>query len=296
MAENLGEEIFNNPTNTQTENLSDEVVSTDEMETVITKLETENMEVHRHPHHVMHKKKWGEYIVEFFMLFLAVFLGFVAENYREHEAEKKRAKEYVMSMVQDLKSDSAIYETTLARNELSCRMIDTLINMLAEKSSNTGHIYYLARSITVSQDNFKPTTETFEQLKSSGSLRLITNKKVIDSINAYYQALKWFELDNNLQFAKVNDVHSGNSFLFNAVTFQKMFTDKYVNNENTMVGIQEPEGNPPLLSNDTNIINTVMMRYHYLLASLKLNDGVASLAKERVKSLATLLQKEYRFE
>ena len=41
-----------------------------------------NMEVHKHPHHVTHKKKWGEYLLEFLMLFLAVFLGFVAENIR----------------------------------------------------------------------------------------------------------------------------------------------------------------------------------------------------------------------
>ncbi len=50
------------------------------------------MEVHKHPHHVTHKKKWTEYLLEFFMLFLAVFLGFVAENIREHIAEKERGK------------------------------------------------------------------------------------------------------------------------------------------------------------------------------------------------------------
>jgi hypothetical protein len=33
------------------------------------------METH-HPHHVTHKKKWTEYLLEFFMLFLAVFLSF----------------------------------------------------------------------------------------------------------------------------------------------------------------------------------------------------------------------------
>ena len=44
------------------------------------KLEIVNMEVNKHPHHVTHKKKWTEYLLEFFMLFLAVFLGFVAEN------------------------------------------------------------------------------------------------------------------------------------------------------------------------------------------------------------------------
>ncbi len=42
----------------------------------ITDLQTETMEVHKHPHHVTHKKKWGEYLLEFFMLFLAVrFFG-----------------------------------------------------------------------------------------------------------------------------------------------------------------------------------------------------------------------------
>ena len=40
------------------------------------------MEVH-HPHHVTHKKKWSEYLLESFMLFLAVFLGFIAPKISE---------------------------------------------------------------------------------------------------------------------------------------------------------------------------------------------------------------------
>ena len=45
------------------------------------------MELH-HPHQVTHKKKLGEYTLEFLMLFLAVFLGFVAENVRETSVER----------------------------------------------------------------------------------------------------------------------------------------------------------------------------------------------------------------
>jgi len=59
------------------------------------------MEVH-HSHHPTHKKKWTEYLLEFFMLFLAVFLGFVAENIREHSVECSREKQYMQSMVEDL--------------------------------------------------------------------------------------------------------------------------------------------------------------------------------------------------
>src|ERR1043165_8938482 len=60
-------------------------------------LQTESMEVHKHPHHVTHKKKWGEYFLEFLMLFLAVFLGFLAENFREHRVEKERGKQFIES-------------------------------------------------------------------------------------------------------------------------------------------------------------------------------------------------------
>jgi len=35
------------------------------------------MEVHHHTHH---PKKWKEYVSEFFMFFLAVSMGFIAEN------------------------------------------------------------------------------------------------------------------------------------------------------------------------------------------------------------------------
>src|SRR5205085_3996197 len=91
---------------------------------------TEKMEVHKHPHHVTHKKKWGEYLLEFLMLFLAVFLGFLAENLREQTVEHHREKEYVQSLVEDLKSD------TLQANEILIKLnnrsigIDSVITAL----------------------------------------------------------------------------------------------------------------------------------------------------------------------
>jgi hypothetical protein len=48
------------------------------------------MEVHHHPH--VEKKGFKEYCLEFLMIFLAVTLGFFAENIREHIAEKKELR------------------------------------------------------------------------------------------------------------------------------------------------------------------------------------------------------------
>ena len=73
------EEPLESQTNTKSENSLDEILPVEDTETINTNQEIENMEVHKHPHHVTHKKKWGEYVLEFLMLFLAVFLGFLAE-------------------------------------------------------------------------------------------------------------------------------------------------------------------------------------------------------------------------
>jgi hypothetical protein len=58
------------------------------------------MEVHHHAHTA--RKKWNHYFWEFLMLFLAVFCGFLAENWREHYIEKLRVKEYAGALVYDL--------------------------------------------------------------------------------------------------------------------------------------------------------------------------------------------------
>ena len=79
MAENTEEEQLDNSLSPLSENLSDQNNSTSDTDTINTNPQTETMEVHKHPHHVTHKKKWSEYLLEFLMLFLAVFLGFLAE-------------------------------------------------------------------------------------------------------------------------------------------------------------------------------------------------------------------------
>src|ERR1041385_4186057 len=105
MADNINDNALDNPTNAQSRNLSNDITPTNDTETISQNQETKNMEVHKHPHHVTHKKKWGEYLLEFFMLFLAVFLGFIAENVREHQVEREREKELAVSFYNELKSD-----------------------------------------------------------------------------------------------------------------------------------------------------------------------------------------------
>src|SRR6476620_2575759 len=110
MADNTDEEHLHNSTNTQSENLADEIISSKDTESINQNQESKTMEVHHHPDLHHKPKKWKEYFLEFLMIFLAVTMGFFAESFREHLSDRSKEKEYIKSMVEDLETDSAFLE------------------------------------------------------------------------------------------------------------------------------------------------------------------------------------------
>ena len=249
------------------------------------------MEVHHHPN--VEKKNFKEYFLEFLMIFLAVTMGFFAENLREYFKNKGEINSDMQAMTADLQSDVGMYNNYIALNELSDRRIDTLITLLKLDRSNTSEIYFLARFITANNNIYTPDTRTFEQMKSSGALKLIESRRILDSISGYYQSLQFFNSQSDLQRQKVVDVHLVNSQLFDGYTFQHMF----LNVESDMdVDIIKPANNPPLLSNDFNTINKIIMAYHYLYATTQINNKAAIISNQQAHRLIDLLNKEYHLK
>jgi len=141
----------------------------------ITTSDIQNMEVHKHPNHVTHKKKWTEYLLEFFMLFLAVFLGFIAENIRETNVEHEREKEYAGELYKELYADSIAFSKKINARLGKERDCDYLYSYVKDSSLTDlpkkfypayTKVFYLINSFT-----FEPKDGVLSQLKSSGSLR-----------------------------------------------------------------------------------------------------------------------------
>ena len=88
------------------------------------------MEVHHHSHTA--RKKWAHYFREFLMLFLAVFCGFLAEYQLEHKIEKDREKQFMQTMAEDLKSDSAQLNRLIKFRTSRIRELDTLFHLIAQ--------------------------------------------------------------------------------------------------------------------------------------------------------------------
>ncbi|QEC77070.1 hypothetical protein [Mucilaginibacter ginsenosidivorax] len=143
------------------------------------------MEVHHHTH--TDRSKLKHYLFEFFMLFLAVFAGSVAEYELEHINEHSHAKEYMHSMVRDLKSDTADMRTIIDLNNKKVKGLDSVINILSTPNISKPEIIHLHKlSWAMLVSSVMPfSTGTLTQLKYSGSLRLIQNHAITDSIMNY---------------------------------------------------------------------------------------------------------------
>ncbi len=144
------------------------------------------MEVHKHPHHVTHTKKWGEYLLEFFMLFLAVFLGFIAENIREHNVENARAKEYALSLVQDLQNDTTAINVQVKSGNIYIAITDSLLNLSSSRleGRNAAKFSFYTRFMYWTAPLYWNRV-TFEQIKNSGNLRYFKNYKLLEKLTKY---------------------------------------------------------------------------------------------------------------
>ena len=142
----------------------------------------------------MHKAPgggWKHYFFEFLMLFLAVFAGFLAENKREHIVEHQREKKFASRLLSDLRQDSLFFETRIQLLEKRQQAHEQFLKIMTDPAGatdsavNTGFVRILL--LTQTSNDF--TTATYDQMKTSGSLRYIEDDNLTTSLQHYYDVL-----------------------------------------------------------------------------------------------------------
>jgi len=287
MADNTDEEHLDIPTNIQSENLSDVITPTTDTETITQNQETENMEVHHHAHHEG-KKNWKNYFWEFLMLFLAVFCGFLAEYQLEHKIERDREKQYVQSLINDLKADVINIESVQKQNLVVKQTGDSLFLLLTlpDYTNSTNSIYYFGRTYSA-RVFFNMTDGTLRQLTNAGGLRLIKQKNVVESIQEYqylYSELIKLQEMKEIQLLNYREVMCK---VFDVRVFETMVNDDK---------ITRPIGNPALFSQNKELINELLMKAHFVKRNnaqiiTKLNE-----MKQKAINLRVTIKKEYHLE
>lgn len=206
------------------------------------------MEVHKHPHHVTHKKKFGEYLLEFFMLFLAVFLGFIAENVREHLVDSEKVRQYMHTMVENLKYDTTRCGINARKNIASAAVLDSLryeLGMAIDGHASANKLYYdYLRYFFGGGGHAIFNKAALEQMQSSGSLRLIKNDKLVTELLDYYDRhTTASEHSYNTFYASRTNFFQTSKKVFNARYFDPLYTKE------TTFGSQADTASEHFLSN-----------------------------------------------
>lgn len=291
MADNIDEEHLDSPTNTQPDNPLDDISPTTDTETITQNQETENMEVHHHPDLHHKPKKWKEYFLEFLMIFLAVTMGFIAENIREHFVLKKHEKEYMVSLVRDLKNDTA----GLTRSEASVtryvHCADSIFSLFknADFKNTSSNIYYFGRTIAL-RNLWRSNDGTIQQLNYSGGLRLIENKSVIDSIQDYIDKLKILSQYLSLEDAQLTEYRKAMSKVFSGFVLNDMLDMQ------TGVVATDLNYNPELQSTEKNDINDLAVQIAIVKANRVNQLIIMKNLKTEAGSIIKLINKEYSLE
>ena len=146
------------------------------------------METHAHHIHKAPGSGWKHYFFEFFMLFLAVSLGFFVENLREHQLEKERLKEYMESMKLDIENNGRSLDSTINENKKMIVSYEAIATTLTENTPSIDRAAFARQLGEVWVRSFTNRNETFEQMKSSGTLRYLKNFNLLTSIMDYQRA------------------------------------------------------------------------------------------------------------
>lgn len=247
------------------------------------------MEVHHHPK--AEKKNFKEYFLEFLMIFLAVTMGFLAENLREHFVERKREKEYMVSLVRDLHNDITRVNARLNSNSEAIAMADSIFLMFekGDFKNNSGSIYYLARRLS-QKIFFRPNDGTTQQLNYAGGLRLIQNERVVDSIQAYINRTTDFLTLLQFEDLEIAEYRKSLNGVFDGLVENKM--------NGTMVNpnLQRLNYNPPFISYDKKDINNVTMQLAIVKGNRVKQKSVMDELLLSAESLVSLIQKEYHLK
>jgi hypothetical protein len=246
------------------------------------------METHAHHLHKAPGKNFWHYFFEFFMLFLAVFCGFLAENFREDAVERRREKQYMRSMIADLKEDTSQYADVITFNTKRMVGLDSMLDKLNDSSLDATVLYYFMGKYVLPARRFDPSQRTLNQLKNAGGMRLIHQQDVSDSINSYDISINGLL---SQQEATVNYGRAARDMVWDIFDLNSI---RPLNvSRSDAERILQSGLHLELMTNDKKIIKGFSNRIYSLYLVIKLENRLLNAAKANAERLIMYIKKKY---
>jgi len=246
------------------------------------------MEVHYHSKHSGKPRVNKEYLFEFLVIFIAITGSFFAENLREHFIDKHKEKEYMESMLQDLKTDTSNIGTIVLKNNEQIKGIDSMLNiMVNEPLVNNKLFYRLDLKYTSSYYGFIPVMRTISQLMNTGGLGLVRVKPVSDGIVDYSVSVSGVVKHGELLDTRFVRSLEQKTEIIDLLSLKKPHQG---------LSKLKVKDYPPLLTTDKKKIHAYYFNISILRGTISAYSDRLKTLKEQASSLIQLIQHQYKLE
>ena len=258
------------------------------------------MEVHAHSHTA--RKKWTHYLWEFFMLFLAVTLGFFVENQREHYVEHQRVKQYARSLIQDLEKDTLMVNEIIAQMKYSVGLIDSLAVYLKDKEIEQIRnidLFTLVGWIDINRP-YTWSRATIDQIKNSGALRYFSNDSIVSLISSYDAFTRHLDEDYKGDEERAGRASEKRNQLID-MNYPKEFVNGLWQSRDSMLKTDNFKklamNDPAILTKDLNGLKILLNEKITIRFNIgfRINKELPKI-KSDARKLILMLKKEYRLE
>ena len=204
--------------------------------------------------------------------------------------EKERERQYIISLVADLKDDIVTIDQQVLADQTSVALCDSLCLFLDSPDiarKNGDGIYYAAR-IGNRRPPLVNNNRTFDQLTNSGGFRLIRKSETSSHIMDYYSQFPLLRMLENIFNDENNAYKEAESKVIDPAIFRRQ--------ENPDGTVNRSTDNPPLLSYDRILLKQMEFRMVQLNGSRRGMIPMMERIKQSAIDLINYLQKTHHLE
>lgn len=144
-----------------------------------------------------------KYALDFIVVFLGISVSFGLNNLNEKRKDRVSEKNYYENLLEDARQDLSNLENQIMVCEQRLDASNEILILVQNNSSIKEIVSNSFNAIRQMSNHFKPIDATYEDLKSSGNLKLIQDNSLKNEILNYYSYLTGVTetISNGSQFA-----------------------------------------------------------------------------------------------
>jgi hypothetical protein len=131
---------------------------------------------------------WFAVGIEVLVVMIGLLLAFQLDGWRESLAERRQEQTYINRLIADVESDIPDIEHAIALQTLRLELVDLLMDVALDPAAASREPLLFLGAVNQAAYTYTPvlTSHTFENLRSTGDLRLIPDESVKNVMFDYY--------------------------------------------------------------------------------------------------------------